>query len=72
METHWQHMAKTKNERRTIMGALNYHGDLSMDELSKVTGMSRTRVRVRVHQLVGCGELSWSTDHPSIVSTPRA
>ncbi len=72
MKPHWQLMAKTKNERRAIMGALNHHGELSMDELAKVTGMSRTRVRVRVDQLIGSGELSWSTDHPSDVSTPRA
>jgi hypothetical protein len=43
MKPHWQLMAKTKNERRAIMGALNHHGELSMDELAKVTGMSQKR-----------------------------
>ena len=60
MKTHWQQMAEQKAERRAIIGALNHHGELTMDELAQATGMSRTRVRVRVRQLIGCGDLAWS------------
>lgn len=59
---HWQRNAEIRHERRAIIGALNHHGELTMDELAQATGMSRTRTRVRVRQLIGCGDLAWALD----------